>query len=246
MIRLAVLVPMSNLVMEPELYKMAPEGVTIHFARVHSTPELSSSPERWSAEIRDALDAMGEDVPRAAKEFSIRRDEIKVLALGCTSGSFHRGVEHERRLVRSMEEASGIPSITTSGAVIEALKELKLKRLCVISPYAVYSHERAIDFLVANDFEVLASKGLGLPNLEHSKLLPEAAHNLAITTCRGIDCDGIFSSCTAFRTVEILENVEREIGKPMVSATQATMWLMLKKAGIKGPMSGFGTLLRHL
>lgn len=246
MIRLAVLVPMSNLVMEPELYKMAPESITLHFARIHSTPALSPSPERRAVEIKGALDAMGEDALRVAKEFSIRRDEIKVLALGCTSGSFHRGIEHERNLVRSMEEASGIPSITTSGAVVKALQELKLKRLCLISPYAPYSHERAIDFLVANGFEILASKGLGLPNLEHSKLPPEAAHDLAITTCQGINCDGVFSSCTAFRTVEILEEVEKEIGRPMVSANQATMWLMLKKAGIKEPISGFGTLLRHL
>ncbi|MFC1929823.1 maleate cis-trans isomerase [Chloroflexota bacterium] len=246
MIRLAVLVPMSNLAVEPEFYKMAPEGIAIHFARISSTPPLSPSPEQWSKEIRSSLDAMGQDAPRVAKEFSIRRDEIKILALACTSGSFHRGIEHERDLVHNMEEASGIPSITTSGAVVKALQELKMKRLCLISPYAPYSHERAIDFLVANGFEVIASKGLGLQNIEHSLLPPEVSRDLALATCPGVDCDGIFSSCTAFRTVEILDEVEKEIGKPMVSANQATMWLMLKKAGVKEPISGFGTLMRHL
>jgi maleate isomerase len=225
---------------------MAPADVSLHFARVQSTPELSSSKERWSDEIRDALDAMGRDAPRAAKEFYVRRDQISVLALGCTSSTFHRGIEHERELVRSMEEASGIPSITTSGAVVEALSHLRLKRLCVISPYAQYSHEKALAFLLANGFEVVTSKGLGLPNLEHSKLPPSAARDLALETCHGLDCDGIFSSCTAFRTMEVLQEVEQKVGKPMVSANQATLWLMLKKAGAAKSIVGFGTLLEKL
>lgn len=247
MIRVGALPPVSNCVVEPEMYKMAPEDITIHFERLilPKYPSLSS-PEQEAVEIREFLDAMVEDAPRAARVLAMIQPKLRVIAYACTSGSFHRGIEFEKRLVQSMEDASGIPCITTSGAVIQALKELGLKKLCLISPYLEYQHGLVIDFLIANGFEIVASKGLGLAIIEHHQQPPEVARDLAITTCQGVDCDGIFSSCTAFRTIEILEGVERELGMPMVSANQATMWLMLKKAGVKERVSDFGSLLRHL
>ncbi len=116
----------------------------------------------------------------------------------------------------------------------------------MISPYTEYQHERGKVFLVANGFQVVDFKGLGIPILQHDELLPEVARDLAINTYRDVDCDGIYSCCTAFRTSEILEEVEAELGKPMVSANQAIMWMMLKTAGVRVSVRGFGTLLRLL
>ena len=238
MIRLGALVPGTNTTVEPEMYKMAPQGVTVHFERLSISRQISSSLE--------GLEQLTQDAPRAARAFAVIEPKLKVVAFACNSGSFHKGIEFENELVRSIEAAAGVPSISTSGAALQALKELGLNKLCMISPYTDYQHERGREFLVANGFEVVASKGLRVPILEHPELLPEVARELAVTTCRGVNCDGVYSCCTAFRTIEILEEVERELGKPMVSANQATMWLMLKKAGVKGPISGFGTLLRKL
>jgi len=238
MIRLGALVPGTNTTVEPEMYKMAPEGVTVHFERLFISRQISSPLE--------GLEQLTQDAPRAARAFAVIEPKLKVIAFACNSASFHKGAEFENELVQSIEAAAGVPSISTSGAAIQALKELGLNKLCMISPYTDYQHERGREFLVANGFEVVASKGLGVPILEHPELLPETARELAIATCRGVNCDGVYSCCTAFRTIEILEEVERELGKPMVSANQATMWLMLKKAGVKGPISGFGTLLRNL
>lgn len=80
----------------------------------------------------------------------------------------------------------------------------------------------------------------------HGEQGREGARELAITVCQGVNCDGVFSCCTNFRTIEILEEVEKEIGKPIVSANQATMRLILKKVGVREPITGFGTLLRNM
>lgn len=238
MIRLGLLVPACNVTVEPEMYKMAPQGVTLHSERLFISRQIPAPLE--------GLEQLAQDVPRAAQMLAVIEPKLKVIAFGCNSGSFYKGIEFENDLVRSIEAASGVPSISPSGAAIQALKELGLNKLCMISPYTDWQHERGREFLVSNGFEVVASKGLGVPIMEHDELPPEAARDLAIATCRSVDCDGVYSCCTAFRTIEILEEVERELGKPMVSANQATMWLMLKRVGVKGPISGFGALLKHL
>jgi len=93
-------------------------------------------------------------------------------------------------------------------------------------------------------------KGLGLSlddeqRLSESGTAPEVAYKLARDTYKA-GCDGVFSSCTFFRTVEILERFEKDMGKPMVSSNQASMWLALRTLGVKKPIKGFGSLMTRL
>lgn len=60
------------------------------------------------------------------------------------------------------------------------------------------------------------------------------------------EADGVFIPCTQLRAIEIAEKLEKDIGKPVVTAVQASMWLALKTIGIKSPVHGYGMLLMHL
>lgn len=246
MIRVGILVPAVNTVVEPEMYQMAPEGVTIHFERLSVSGLPSSSSEETEEKVKSVLNGLEDDAPRAARLLAAIQPKLKALAFACNSGSFYKGIEAEKKLIGSIEAASGIPSITASGAAIQALKELGIKKICVITPYTDYQTSKAGEFLESNGFEVPALKGLGATITKHGEQLPEVARDLAIDTFQGTNCDGVYCCCTYFRTLEILEEVEKELGKPMVSANQAMMWLLLKKAGFMKPISGFGSLLRHL
>jgi maleate cis-trans isomerase len=59
------------------------------------------------------------------------------------------------------------------------------------------------------------------------------------------EAEAIFISCTAWRTIEIIELLEKDLGKPVITSNQATMWAILKKMGIRG-VEGYGKLLREL
>jgi maleate isomerase len=48
------------------------------------------------------------------------------------------------------------------------------------------------------------------------------------------DSDGVYIACTGFRSLEIIEDLERDLGKPVISANQATMWDALRLAGVPG------------
>lgn len=57
------------------------------------------------------------------------------------------------------------------------------------------------------------------------------------------EADGIFISCTDFRSIEILQALENDIGKPVVSSNQALMWKMLQLARVHESIEDFGRLL---
>lgn len=242
--RIGILVPAINSVIEPETYRLIPKQVTAHFERLDIPPLEAKTNEEW----RLVLGQMGKDARRAARVLAMVRP--KVIAFGCTSGSFYQGIEYDQELIRGIEAETGIPALTTSTAVVRALRELKLYKICLVSPYPDHVNKWAKDFLEANGFEVPIAKGLGLSlaeeqNLPESVTAPEVAYELAKNTYDE-SCDGVFVSCTLFRTIEILERFEREVGKPVISSNQATVWLALRKAGIKQPVRGFGRLLTHL
>jgi arylmalonate decarboxylase len=58
------------------------------------------------------------------------------------------------------------------------------------------------------------------------------------------DAEGVFISCTNFATLPKIDALEKEIGKPVVTANQATFWAALRKMGLKDRMSGSGRLFR--
>ena len=230
-LRIGVILPSCNTVMEPEFYKMAPEGVSIHTARM-----------RISEVTKEELKKMAEDSPRAAEDLATA--DVDVIVYGCTSGSFIGGIEWEREIVKKIEEKTGILTITTSKAVIDALQHLKLKKIIVVTPYIDELNELEKKFLEMNGVKVLKIKGLGiLKGLDIGMQPAWTSYKLAKENFTP-EADGIFISCTNFRTLEIIEKLEHDLGKPVVTSNQASMWAALRTSGIKESIEKYGTLLK--
>lgn len=208
-------------------------GVSVHATRVF-LEELSV----------EALIDMKKGLKRACKE--LKTAEMDVMAYGCTSGSFVKGLNFDRELIEEMESETDITATTTSTAVIEALKTLNVKKIALGTPYSDEINEKAITFFEGNDIEVTNSVGLNIvPDVNVGKQEPYIAYNLG-TTVDTPDCDCVFISCTDFRTIEIIEKLEARLQKPVVTSNQATLWhcITLKQLGIAIP--GYGTLLNEV
>lgn len=229
--RIGLIVPSSNTTMEPEFYRVCPEGVSIHTARVlleEVTP--------------DALVKMADYVLDAAK--MLKTADVNVIVYGCTSGTLIGGVEWERELTSKIERETGVKIITTASAVVQALKVLDIKRVVVATPYIDKINELEKKFLEEHGVKVLSIKGLGVvKNIEIGKLAPWISYRLAKEVFKS-EADGIFISCTNFRTLEIIEKLEREFGKPVVTSNQASIWATLRT--IKESIEGYGKLLREM
>jgi len=232
--RIGLIVPSSNTTMEPEFWRMAPEGVSVHTSRV-----------RLSEVTPEALRLMASEAARAAEELATA--DVNVIVYGCTSGSLLEGVEWEERLRREIRERAGVEAITTAQAVVEALRALGVRRVAVATPYIDEINSRERSFLERSGFSVVRIRGLGIVrNTDIGRQPPWVAYRLAKEVAReaGRSADGVFISCTNFRTIEVIELLEAELQLPVVSSNTASMWLALRTLGIRDRLS-YGRLLRE-
>jgi len=231
--RIGLLVPSVNVVMEPELNLMAPEGVSIHSSRlVISGPSSCESYAIMSAQAGEAASRL-------------RLIDPTVMLFGCTSCSF---IENEKEIRKKIEDETGVPVITTSGAVIRALKHLNVHSVAVATPYVNFVNEEEKNWLEAEGFTVADLQGLELGKDEYDRKLigrqpAEIAYGLGSRVARS-DPDCVFISCTNFATAPIIDALEADLGIPVITSNQASLWAALRTAGLKLSIEGYGSLLR--
>jgi maleate cis-trans isomerase len=231
--RIGLLVPSSNTTVEPEFYRALPRGVTLHTARLYLT---RIAPE--------AILQMVQDMETQAR--LLASADVDVIVLGATAPSFLNGLGYDRELIGKIEAATGRKATTTSTALIEALRHVGARRVVLGSAYDEKVNGIAKAFLEASGVEVVAMQGLALvDNLVVGRLGPETAYDLALAVNRQ-EADAIALSCTNWQTMDAIERIERETGKPVVSTTQATIWAALRALGHVEPIAGYGRLLREL
>ncbi len=225
MFRIGLILPSSNTTMEPEFHQILAAYASVHSSRLRLRNVTVSE-----------LEMMESETERAASE--LQDANVDLLCYGCTSGSLFKGLGHDQALVQGIENETGIPTIATSGAVVEALQHVRAKKITVATPYIKEIDDLENRFLTANGFEVMKIIGLGLTrNLDIGLQEPQVAYDLAKKAYLA-DADGIFISCTNLRTIEIIKRLENELGRPVVSSNTATAWKALSALGVKNGMSG--------
>jgi maleate isomerase len=189
----------------------------------------------------DDLATMPDSATRGAAELATAH--ASVIAFACTSGSFIGGVSGEETLRARLLEAGGVPVVTTSGAFIEALRALNVTNVVVATPYPDPINDSERDFIRTNGIAVASIGGLGISeSVKIGHCTPQQAFDLAVELDTP-EADGVFISCTNFRSFEIIDRLEQKLGKPVVSSNQATFWKSLKLLGHTDPVPGIGSLL---
>ena len=225
--QLGLIVPSWNTTMEYECSRMAPEGVSIHSSRIAHTDDSEAS----------ALHLV-ELAPSAAT--LLAHAKVKAICFGCTGASFIRiGIDQE--VIKKMEAATKTPSTTTTTAINDALNYLRVKSVAIASPYPESINNLLAKYLVFSGFKVVSQKGL---DVECPAFLPpESAYQVAKdANCR--EAEGILISCTNFRTLEVIEKLEADLGKPVFTSNTASMWKLMQLAGLKGEVVRGGQLFK--
>jgi maleate isomerase len=231
--RLGLIYMASSWVMEPEFQAMAPRGVTVHTTRIAFTAATVEGVGQMagSAEVERCTELLA-----AAP--------LHVICFGGTSASFVHGRGWDISIRQRMRQvARGIPVTTTSTASLAALRAVGARRVVFAGPYIPEVTERGRRFLEANGFAVAHAVGLGITEDHALGRVPlEDVYRLARDADRA-DADALFLSCTNFRTIGVLAALERDLGKPVVSAIQASFWYCLRLAGVGEAVDGYGRLL---
>ena len=129
--RIGVLVPPGNPTVEPELYRMAPSGVSVHFARLDSSSSASAPGAHGGME--DRTQAYVDSLPAVAPVLGAVNPAI--VALAFTAASYSNGFAREAALADRIASLTGSPALTAAQAILAALEHLGVKRLALGTPY---------------------------------------------------------------------------------------------------------------
>ena len=212
-VRVGLLVPSSNTVMENDLHRGLPPALyTVHTARMYLVETTRE------AEIR-----MIEDhAPKAAEDVGTAHPDL--LVFGCTSGGSLYGMEGDARICRELGARAGCPGLGVLTSVAEALEAARAMRLAVITPYIDDLTHSVARALAASGREVVAAHGMGIRvNVELAVPGPAEILAFARERLRGARFDTLLVSCTNFRALEAKPLLEAEFGVPVVTSNSAVI-----------------------
>ena len=236
--RIGVLVPFTNSNLEPDMALMRPVGVSLHFARMGGY----DADEIPDADQMHGLGAADLDAPLALL-MGVKPD---VILYGCTSATLTHGPAFDHALAQRIRSASGAATVTAAGALAHALNTLGVSRIGFASPYVPAINDLAIGFLAQGGVQTIARSEVSetLGNDGQGALTPEAVFELGLAADHP-EAQALVLSCTDMRSAEVLERLEKAVGKPVICSNQAMVFAALRTLGIAEPMSGYGQLLQR-
>ena len=232
--KIGLIYPNTGWVMEPEFFAMAPTGVNIITTRIKLGEVTADNIKRLSENVEEAAGLLDEA-------------QADVIVLGCTSGSFICGAGYDQEIMKKIRSASrpNVKATTTATAVVRAIHAFGASKIAVGAPYINEVNQCAARFLEAHGMEITKFVGLGLSNDKEINSLTRNKIKQLIRDANTSDAEMVVLLCTSIKGVDILEEMEQELGKPVITAIQATFWDCLNLIDIKKEVRGFGSLFWH-
>lgn len=211
-LRVALLVPSSNTVMENDLHAALPKSrFTVHADRMYLVDCTRDAERRMIEEF----------APRAAEDLGTLKPDV--LVFGCTSAGSLFGLDYDARVCRELGERAGCPGLGVISAVAEALERLAARRLAVITPYNE-DLTRSVAAAVSAGREIVCAYGMGIEdNVALADPTPAEIVAFARERLAGRTFDGIFVSCTNFRAYEARTALAEAFGVPVVTSNSAVI-----------------------
>jgi maleate isomerase len=229
--RIGLLVPSSSSVQERDFNKVLPADITLHVARMRLSNVEADSTLRIVQEIETESQKLA-DV------------DVDVIIFPATAPSSRNGIGYDQELIRRISAASGKPATTASTALLEASRALSIKRIALGAPWSAAVNETVAAFIEANGVKVLAQETLGfIRNLEIGLLDPQTALDVGRRVNRP-GADVVILACGNWSTFSIIDQLERDLRKPVLTTNQVSLWHALKIMDRK-PLGGLGVLLRE-
>ncbi|MGW2231552.1 maleate cis-trans isomerase family protein [Streptomyces formicae] len=206
--------------LDRELWRWIPDEVSLHLTR---TPYVPVEVSLDLARVVSEHETLGEAVR------ALSAAEPEVLAYACTSGSFVGGTAGERAMCEAMTREGAVASVTTSGALLEAIDELGARRIALVTPYTWSVTQALEQYLAEAGVYVTGRAYLGLTRHIWKVPYRDVADMARRAVTSGVDA--LFISCTNLPTYDVIPQLEAELRVPVLSANQVTMWSALRRLG---------------
>ena len=226
--KIGLITPMSENA-EHAFHIYAPEGVSFASMKIQfpgPTPE-------GLAILTDQLEATAA---------IYKNYDADLVVFGCTSGSCIKGLGWDQECIRQIERASGKPGLTTSTAVLEAFQALGLNKTVVMTPYPEETNLAEKKFLEDNGLEVTSITGVGFNKVGE---FSHPSKYFLYRQAKQLKTEGaevFFLSCMGLATMELVEILEEDLGMPVITSHQASLWACLRHSRVNDKLPGLGKL----
>jgi maleate isomerase len=218
-----------------DVYKILPKDIRIEGRTLTVTKYTDDEFHRAELAFLDLV----RDLARLPLDFLMVTGELFLS---------YKGPGSDREILRLVRGITPTPASTVLTAVSRGCQALGLKRVVMASPFPEDQDERLVKFLAHDGIDVVDFRGLGCPNANVIwQLPPETGYELSMELLRKHpDVDGVYLPCNKWRTVTVIDRIEKESKKSVITNTQAWTWEALRHMGIKNPISGYGRLLAEM
>ncbi|MBS1879490.1 MAG: aspartate/glutamate racemase family protein [Actinobacteria bacterium] len=210
--RVGLIVPSSNTVMEPDFQRELAGVASVHAARMYLADPVTPAGE---------FEMLDRHAAPAARDLGTLAPDVTVF--GCTSAAALLGPDGDARLRSRLVGLTGTRVVGVADSLGNRLRELDASRIAVLSPYAAELAEAVIRGFAGEGFEVLGAHGLEIgDNAEVGRVEPEAILDAApLALAPGAEALAV--ACTNLRALEVREELERAVGIPVVTANSAAL-----------------------
>ncbi|WP_424946247.1 maleate cis-trans isomerase family protein [Candidatus Spongiihabitans sp.] len=223
--RIGVVVPYTNTNLEPDLTAMRPDGVSMHFTRIAGY-ELNCAPNT------STMQALG-NAPMDASIDLLTAIRPDIILYGCTSATLALGRRADLALAIRLTAYSGLPVVTASNAVINALTDIAVSKIVICTPYDHQLSEVTTKFFEDSGFNVISVSRIEkvLDSLGQGAISCDEITRLALKADQQ-KAEAIVIVCTDLRAVECINTIESLTGKPVISSNQALLYAATKVLGV--------------
>jgi maleate cis-trans isomerase len=220
-VRVGLMVPINNTTMEGELLGWLPAGSGCRTLRIPRQPGLLTL-----ADI-PAYTARGVELAEGFRE-----DSLDLVVYGCTAAGILAGRARDAEIVASLSAVTGRPTVSTVSAMMTWLGEAGVRNIALVTPYQDDVNEQLCRLVESAGIAVRVLSSFRTRTVDElGRITADQVAARARETMRE-DCDGMFVACSQLPTQAILEELRREIGRPVSSSIHATAWLARRTLGL--------------
>jgi maleate isomerase len=235
--KLAIIVPSTNTIVQPELDAMRPQGVTNHIARV-AVPDVPLTDDAAFSAFMDLIDDALHDAVKSALSCN-----PQALIMGMSSETFWGGSEGSRKLKKRLESWSRCPVITGSEAANAALRCYGALRIGIVTPYMPVGDMEVMRYFTDMGYTVASIRGLCCSSPTAIAHTQSGILWDALAEVNRADVDAILQCGTNLSMATLAPQAEALYKKPVLAINTVLYWHSLRSLGLPDHVHGFGNLL---
>ncbi len=234
--RVGCLFPLKVIDYNPyEFYEIAPKGILLVLVPLGLEKFTREDAERVFAPVDEKL------------ELLMQRG-IDIVVQAGTPLAVLVGPDFLDKLLVHIEKRTGVPAISMMLSVVNAAKHLGVKKIAVADKWNEQMNATLGEFFGRQGIAVTGAVSRSLAPSQFLKMGDLESMNLAYELGRGAlerypDADGLYIGGAAWLTLPVVQRLEQEFGKPVITNQVATMWQLLHVMNLWNPIPGCGRLL---